>query len=194
MQSIHIFGGLATAMAFVSYVFYMRSILKGITKPHALSWLNWSILFLAGALIQGDMDKGASSWVFYMSAFNCFSITLAALISGEKNFTKSDWLTFLAALAIIPIWAFTQNPLTALAWLITIDLLSFYPTIRKTYHKPHSEDLIAYIVAGTRYMFVIFALENPLSQALIYPLFLLCLEWSFAAYLLWLRRPRQPAH
>lgn len=187
MLTVHFFGALATFISFVSFAFYAKSIIQRKTKPHFYSWFNWFLLTTIGAVAQDHVGGGASAWVLYLSAFNCFLITIASLCLGEKSITRGDTITFLSALIIIPVWLISKDPLLAITLLITIDLLCFYPTVRKTYHQPYSEDLIAYMFAGLRYFIALFAIEKITLSNLAYPLFLMGIEWGFAAYLIYLR-------
>lgn len=45
-----ILGFVATGLAIISYVPYIREMLNGKTKPHTFSWLIWAIItYIAGA-------------------------------------------------------------------------------------------------------------------------------------------------
>ena len=111
-------------------------------------------------------------------------ISVLSFFIGEKDYTKSDWFALVACFIAIPVWKITQNPLAALAIIILIDALTYWPTIRKSFRKPQNEPPISYIFAGTRYFLMLFAIPEPTWQNLVYPFFLMSFDWVFAAYVM----------
>lgn len=191
MLSSQFFSGMAIFMSLLAYAFYVYSIYKGKSQPHVFSWLSWFIVMAVGGLAQGHMDEdGGSSLVLYITAGCYLSIAVYAAFMKNKNITASDTYTFIGALCAIPMWLITKDPLAALCLLMAIDVLSFYPTIRKTYYKPYSEDLTAYTLAAFAYGFMIFAIETPNAQNLVYPVFLTGLEFGFVAFVVVVRKMR----
>lgn len=57
-------------------------------------------------------------------------ITVASFKYGEKTLTRSDWISFVAALLVIPLWALTKNAALAAILISVIDGLGYYPTYR----------------------------------------------------------------
>lgn len=188
MLSIQFFSGMAVIMSLLAYVVYIYSIYKGKSKPHVFSWLSWFIVMAVGGLAQEHVDEGgSSSIVLYVTAFCYLSIAIYAMFLKNKSITNSDIYTFIGAMCAIPMWLITKDPLSALCLLMIIDILSFYPTVRKTYYKPYSEDLTAYTLAAFGYGFMIFAVATPTSENLAYPIFLTVLEFGFVFYVMILR-------
>lgn len=117
----------------------------------------------------------------------CLFIAGVALFVGEKNITRSDWLAFCGALLAIPVWLATSDPLAAIFVLIAIDILTYYPTIRKSWTDPWGEPPLSYFWAGSRYFFALFAVPVMNWDTMIYPFFLMASDWGFALYVLWRR-------
>lgn len=170
-QRATLFAILAIAVALMRYGTYFYSIYLGQTKPHAFSWLLWGVMVGIGALAQFELQGGPSAYALAVVSISCLVIAFLALFVGEKNFTRSDWLALLAALAAIPIWKATNNPVLALLLLICIDCLSYYPTFRKTYGKPDTEPPISYFWAGLRYFLFSFQFPKLLGKLLCIRLF-----------------------
>lgn len=193
MLTTQFFSGMAIFMSILAYFVYVYSIYKGKSKPHIYSWFSWFIVILIGGLAQHQVDEsGSSSMVLYVTAFCYLTIALYACFMKNKNITRNDTYIFAGALCAIPMWLLTKNPLWALFILMIIDVLCFCPTIRKTYHKPYSEDLAAYSFAALSYTFMIFAVVAPTMESIIYPIFLASLEFSFVLFVLIIRfyRPK----
>lgn len=122
-----ILGALATLLALVSYVPYLRNLLAGRTKPHAFTWLIWASL--TGIAFAGQVADGAGpgAWVTGFTAAVCFIIFLAALRQGNKNIVLVDWLSLAGAAVALGLWALTNEPLLAVLLITVIDALGFLP-------------------------------------------------------------------
>jgi hypothetical protein len=183
-----IFAILAVAVSLVRYGLYLTSIFRGETRPHLFSWTNWGLIVGIGSYAQYALGGGFSTYVLAFVSATCFFIAFLALFYGEKKITRSDWLAFLSALALIPVWMATQEPLLTLFLIIIIDLLTFYPTLRKTYVDPSSEPPNSYFWAGLRYFFTLFTVPSFGVVVLFYPVFLMLTEWGFMGFIIWRRK------
>lgn len=185
----------AVILATIRYGTYFYTIYQGQTKPHAFSWLLWGLITGIGTLAQFQLDAGPSAWALGFVAVTCLLIAVLSFFIGERNYTKSDWLALLACLGAIFIWKATDNPLAALLTIMLIDGLSYWPTIRKTYHRPQTEPPISYGFAGLRYFLMLFAVPDPTWENLMYPFFLMATDWAVALYIVIRRYQRgYPLH
>ena len=77
-----------------------------------------------------------------------------------------------------------------------IDALGFYPTFRKSYHKPWEEFLTHYSLASIKFLLSLFALEQFNLTTTLYPASLIFMNAAFLAMTLWRRRvlPRKAAY
>ena len=165
------FSGLAIALTFVAFVPYIFSILSGATKPHVFSWVIWgtttSIVFFA----QIEAKGGIGAWPIGVSgAIAVFIAFLAFIKRSDISITKTDWVFFLSALASLPFWYLTSNPLWAVVVLTTVDLLGFGPTIRKAYDAPHQENVFFFTLFMARNVFALLALEAYSLTTVLFPL------------------------
>jgi hypothetical protein len=188
LNHTYIFAALAVFVSIMRYGTYLLSIYKKETKPHVLSWFNWGLVVAIGAVAQFKLDGGLSAWVLTFVSSVCFFISILAIKIGEKNITKSDVITFVLALLIIPLWQTTQNAFIAIISLIIIDSLSYYPTFRKSWSNPWGEPPHSYYWAGSRYFFALFTIDNPTFENVTYLFFLMSIDWLFATYLVIRRR------
>jgi len=161
--------GIATIIAVVSFVPYIRSMLRGKTKPHAFSWLIWSVVaYIAGAG-QLAAGGGVGAVAVLVTAAICTWVTIHAFRNRAVTVTKGDRISLAVALAAIPIWVVTKDPLPAVMLVTIIDLLAFWMTMRKTYHQPHSENLTQYTMSIAKYALIILAVEQYNLTTLFYP-------------------------
>lgn len=198
MTGKEILGLLSVALMCAGFGFYFRDILRKRIKPHAFSWVVWGLLAAIAFLAQRSGAAGAGSWAMGTSAAACFVIAGFAAVRGEKDIKKSDVLAFVAALAAIPIWYFTGDPLWAVVLVSMIEVLAFYPTFRKSFHKPREETSLIYSLDVVNYTLALCALENYSMANLLYPLVIVMTNSAFVAMLLWRRsalagRAREPS-
>jgi hypothetical protein len=182
---IHTFFAIAAiAMSIGRYGTYFYTIHQGKTKPHAFSWLLWGVVTGIGTVAQFSLNAGPSAYALGFVSITCLLIALLAYFIGTKDYTKSDWFALFACVCAIPVWQITQSPMAALAIIIVIDGLSYWPTIRKSFHHPETEPPISYLMAGTRYFLMLFAIPEPTWSNMLYPFFLMMTDWIYALFLI----------
>jgi hypothetical protein len=165
-----ILSAVAIAITFIAFYPYIRSILKGSTRPHVFSWVIWGSTTFVVFLAQLEDDAGIGAWPIGVSGIiTMFIALLAYLKRTDISITRTDWLFFISALSSLPVWYLTADPLWAVIILTTVDVLGFGPTIRKTYAQPHSESLLFFTLFVVRNLLVILALENVSVTTVLFP-------------------------
>jgi len=181
-------GSISVALTLLGYAPYFRSILKRKTKPHMFSWIVWGIVNAIACAGQFSRGAGAGSWVAGLTAFLCILIAGLSTTYGEKNITKSDWVAFIVALTAIPLWRFTNDPLGAVILATLIDVVGCYPTIRKSYTKPHEENAFIWSIAALRSFISFFAIEHYSLVTTFFPITMIFTNGGLAALVLWRRQ------
>jgi len=165
------FSGVAIALTFIAFVPYIRSILAGITKPHVFSWVIWGTTTVIVFFAQLEAKGGIGAWPIGISgAITTFIAALAFLKRSDISITRTDWLFFSSALASLPFWYFTSDPVWAVIVLTVVDLLGFGPTIRKAYDFPHDENMPFFLLFMARNTFSLLALEHYSVATALFPL------------------------
>lgn len=165
------FSGLAIALTFVAFVPYIRSILKGKTRPHVFSWFIWGITTVIVFFAQLEAKGGIGAWPIGISGAITVGVAVLAFYKrADISITRTDWLFFSVALASLPFWYLTSDPLWTVVLLTVIDLLGFGPTIRKAYEFPHQESQLFFISFMLRNVFAILALEHYSVTTVLFPL------------------------
>src|SRR5690606_8838056 len=141
-----ILSGIAIALTFVAYIPYILSIHRGKTRPHVFSWIIWGSTTLIVFFAQLADHGGIGAWPTAVSgAITLYVALLAYLkksdINSDTHIATKDWWFLFGALASIPIWYFTSDPLWAVIILTLVDVMGFGPTFRKAYHFPHQEQI-----------------------------------------------------
>jgi hypothetical protein len=115
-------GILAIVIGFIGYVPYFRTIFSGKTKPHAFTWFVWGLLTAIAFAGQIAGKGGAGAWVTGFTAFISFTIFALALAKGKKDFPVADWLCLVGCMLALALWAFTNDPLSAIILITVIGL------------------------------------------------------------------------
>jgi hypothetical protein len=160
----------AILLTFVLFVPYIRGIRRGTIRPHAFSWIIWGLVTFIVFLAQLAGHAGVGAWPIGVSGLITFGIALLAYAKrGDTHITRSDWWFFAAAVAALPVWAVTADPLWAVVILTAVDLVGFGPTVRVAYHRPHQESALFFGLAGVRNALVVMALEHYSVTTVLFP-------------------------
>lgn len=183
-----IFGILGVALVMASMAPYGVAMWRKTVRPHAFSWIIWGTINTVVCAAQVVSGAGAGAWTSASAAVFNFAIGLYALKYGEKNITHADWAVFLCALAAVPLWVLTQNPVYAVMLLSLIDMMGFIPTVRKSWDAPHNEVLATFSIGAVGFAFALFAIDDFSFVNYCYPVTVLALNVVFTAVLLHRRR------
>jgi len=165
-----LFSAVAIALTIIAFFPYIRSILKEETKPHVFSWVIWGSTTFIVFLAQLKDGGGVGAWPIGLSGLITIVVAiLAYLKKSDKTITFIDWCFFLSAMASLPVWYLTSDPLWAVVILTAIDALGFGPTLRKAYFHPFEENLTFFSIFMVRNMIVIMALEYYSLTTVLFP-------------------------
>lgn len=179
-----IFGIASSILAIVSFIPYIRDILKRKTEPHTYSWLIWTILQTVGVLAQFKEGAGYGAWALGIGAIFCFIIFLLSLKYGTKNISPFDTFCLFASAVTILIYIGIENPVWAVISVAIIDFVGFLPTFRKGFEEPFSETVSTFAMSGVANVLSIIALQNYNVTTVFYIATLFFTNFSFASMIL----------
>lgn len=183
-----ILGLIAAAVAVINYLPYLIGVIKKTLKPHAFSWIIWTLMTSITFVAQLSDGAGPGAWATGATAVTLFIIAILASRNRGYNITFSDKLSFVGALAAIPIWLITGNPLWAVIVVVTIESLGFFPTYRKAFSHPHVESATAFVLTIVKYCLALAALENYTLTTTLFPIALIVLSSALVFEILWRRK------
>lgn len=152
--------GIATTIGVVAFLPYLKDTISLKTKPHAYTWLIWTIT--QGTAVVG-IWYGGGGWGalnLTVGTFFVIGVFLFSLKYGTKNITKSDTFILIAALCAVLVWWQLDQPLLAVLMVSVIDVLGFIPSFRKSYQEPWSETLLSWILFSLSNVFALLALNE----------------------------------
>jgi len=188
MNNKEIFGYLSILIAIVSYALYIIAVIRGKAKPHLFSWLIWGTITAIAFTAQYSKQVGPGAWSTGVSSVCLFGIAILAIRYGEDERTRSDWIAFLSTFFAIPLWYVTNDSLCSVVLVTSIDTVAYYPTIRKSYNKPHEEVISKYALTVTKYAVSIISTENYLVVTVFYSAISLFMDFLMVCLLIWRRR------
>lgn len=184
MSAKIIFTIISLAFGFALFLPYYINIWKRTAKPHLFSWLTWGILTGLGFILSLKGGGGGGAFVFALQSILCFGVAGYALVKGEKNITRIDWVFFISAITITVIYVFTKNAVLSVFLAATIDCLGFASTFRKSYSKPYDEPALTYFFSSLSFLFSLGALQTYSFVTLFYPSVLVVTNIVFVSFLL----------
>jgi hypothetical protein len=117
----------------------------------------------------------------------CFLIFILGMRNGKKDITKSDIIFFILALVALFLWLIIKQPIASAILASSTAILSFIPTVRKSWSKPHSETLFTYELNTFRHGFGFLSLQQYNIVTWLYPVSWLIMNGLFSIFLI-LRR------
>jgi hypothetical protein len=180
-------GYLSAFLTLAGYGPYVLSTLSGRTRPHLFSWFIWGTIATIIFFAQDSDNAGPGAWSMGVSGIGCFVIAGLAIHYGEKVITWSDWASFVAALAAIPLWITTRNALWAVVMVTMIDACGYYPTYRKSWSNPREENIAPYSFDTVKCIIALFALNHYSFVTVLSPAFIAVTEGILVSMILWRR-------
>jgi len=155
---------IASILAVIGNVSYLKDIFKGNVKPHPYTWFIWSIVSMT--TFFGGLEKGAGVGVIPTGIAESFTIiiflfSLKYLFKGQAGHIRKidNYFLAIALLGLIP-WALTSDPTISVIVVVIIDVIAFLPTLRKTWEHPKTERPLLYEMNVARHVLTMFSLGS----------------------------------
>ena len=183
-----ILGLLAAAVAVVNYAPYLVGLYRHNLQPHAFSFIIWTVMTAVTFFAQMSDNAGPGAWATGATSVTLFFIAIFAARNRNYTITRSDKLSFFGALAAIPAWILTADPLYAVIIVTIIEAFGFYPTLRKAYQHPYDDSVLAFTLTIIKYILALAALRNYSLTTTLFPLALIILSTTLLSVLFVRRR------
>jgi len=167
-------GIIAGIIAFLAYVVYVISIVRGKSKPNRATWWIWAFMGLVLALSYKFSGADNTVWVPYMEFFGPLTIAILSIKYGEGGLKdRTDLFCLFGAIISVILWIVFDSPVVALVTNLAIDSFAIIPTIKKSYLRPEGEDFWAWFGTGLADGLNMFAVERFTFAILVYPIYML---------------------
>lgn len=171
----------ATGVALVAYIPYLVDMFKGKNKPHLYTWISITIITIMVAYLQVIGGAGIGAVPTILGCFVDLIILFYCFRYGTKDVVFIDKVCLAFSLTGVATYLAIQNkPGIALAIITVAEVVSFFPTFRKTKNDPYSESLTSYYLLLLKLSLVLIALEEynwltasyPIVWGIVFVLFL----------------------
>lgn len=193
LSNLELWGWASTVLGLIAFLPYAYALYKGQAKPHCFTWFLWGLMMAIAFFAQIKGGAGAGAWITAASAFAYTGIGFYGLFHGEKTITRTDWITLAFALAAIPLWYITNNPLYSVLLISAIDVMAFIPTYRKSWTKPFEEPISTFAITAVALGLSIVAMDDINIITAFYPATLALTDVVFVILLITRRRVCVPA-
>lgn len=166
-----VIGIIAGFIAFVSYIYYIVSIVRKRTIPNRLSWWTWAVLGIVIWLSYFFSGARESLWVPLSEVIGPLFVALLSIKYGEGGWTTFDLKCLGGIIFALLLWKIFNSPVIALVAGLTIDLFAALPTVKKSYYYPSGENKIAWILVTFASILNIFAISRWSFSLLIHPIY-----------------------
>jgi hypothetical protein len=130
---------------------YIMAVLGGKVKPSRATWWIFtgvSVLILITTLLSDKPNP--SIWQLWIFAITALFVAVTSQFKGVKQFGFYDKVCVTIASIAIVVWLILWSNPNATKIVLLLGILARFmgvvPTIIKTYHKPDSEDMTAWII------------------------------------------------
>lgn len=151
---------IAAVLAIIGNIPYLRDVLSKKIQPHPYTWFVWTLV--SGIVFFGQVAKGAGIGAVPTAASELFTLLIffSSLRYGFKRVTKIDTIFLAIALTGLVPWFITKDPTVSVIIAVSIDLVAFVPTIRKTWQFPATENRWLYAMNVIRHILALGALRT----------------------------------
>lgn len=133
---------LASIIASLGCVSYIKETLQGRVQPNRVTWFLWALAPLVAFAGEIGEGVGIHSLMTFVVGFNPLLIFLASFVNKKSkwNLTRLDYVMGGLSLLGIVLWYITKNGNYAIFFAITADGLAAVPTLVKSYYFPETEN------------------------------------------------------
>jgi len=172
---------IATILAVFSYVPYVRSILKGTTRPSRTTFGIWALISVVEVGSYAASGARATLLLPLVYAVGGLVVFVLSIKRGVGGAQKLDIVCLVGAVLGVVGWILTHNPHVALYLSMLASGFGFVPTIKKAYLHPETEDALAWGLAGAAAVLNVLAVSNWALYNYSYPIFMLLFDGTIAA-------------
>jgi len=162
------FSIVAFIVGVVAFIPYIKDTLAGRTKPHAYTWLIWSITVAVAAAGVWYGSGGYTAVNLAIMAALTGGVFFLSLAYGTRNVTRSDAVLLALVLAAIIPWLIFKDPTFSVLMVTAIDMAGYFPSMRKSYAEPWSESLSSWALFTVTGLFLLLALNTYNIITMIY--------------------------
>ena len=137
---------IAVLINLVAYFFYLKSILRGETKPNLVSWSLWALAPFIAVFFQIKAGAGLSILPVFMAGFGPLLVIILSIFKRNAYWKVSSFDIICGTFSFIALllYMFTHNLSISIIFAILSDGLAAVPTVSKSWKFPETETTYPY--------------------------------------------------
>ncbi len=137
---------ISVALNLIGVTLYIKSIIKGETKPNLVSWFMWMLAPFIGVFFQLKAGAGWSVFPIFMAGFDPLLVLVVALFVRNAfwKINSFDLACGLFSLVSLILYIITHYLAISIVFAILSDALAFIPSFIKGWRSPETESSAAY--------------------------------------------------
>lgn len=175
---------LAAASNIIGYGIYFWLIFKNKIKPHAITYLVWSIIVGLNFFIQILSGVGKGSALLGINFIGCIFVFILCFSKKLIIYDRLDWICFFLAIFAVVLWLATKTPIYSVILSCVIDLLAILPSFRKSFTKPWEDSALLFFISGFEYLLSFPAYQTMSFVILLYPVFVIMVDFSYTGLMI----------
>lgn len=179
---------LSSVLVMISPMFYIHSMLTGVTQPHRTTrFVLLVITVLATASLWGERGT-AAFWLAFVSAIQGLVTFVIGFRKGVGGWAPLDITCLVIAMCGIVVWQLSDRAMVVLIASLVADFVGCVPTIVKTYRMPRSEDWRFYAIDTLAALCSLLAVTSLSVMAVAFPFYLVFINGLVAGLSLPVRK------
>lgn len=153
---------------------YIFTTFQGKSKPNRVTWFFWFLIPLITAFAQLNQGVGIQVLLTLSSSLLPLTVLLASLFNKNAYWQtkKQDYILAVFVVLAIMLWQLTKNASLAIILSITADGLASFPTMKKCFTHPETENVLAYGLTFLSGITTLFTIQEWSFAELSFPLYL----------------------
>jgi len=152
---------IATGIAIVAYLPYLRDMFRGKCRPHLYTWITIFLVTITVSYSQLIGGAGIGAIPTIVGAGINGVILFYCLRFGTRDIVLLDKICLGISVVGVMSYALLNNsPLISLAIVTIAEMTSFIPTFRKTKNDPFSESQPSYYLIMLKLILILVSLEQ----------------------------------
>ena len=162
---------LAAAVALYGVFDYVRSTLRGDTRPNRVSWGLWGLEGVLGFIDEVQQHVGPAAYMTLVFGVVPLIVVAASFWSrhGVWRIDGFDIVCGAVSLLGILFWGIVGQATIALIAFISADQVAALPTIRKSWRAPESESSKIFVTGVFNAAITLFTLRHFTTGGVIFP-------------------------
>lgn len=158
---------------------YIKSTIKGETKPNRVTWLIWGLAPMIAFFSEISQGVGLQSLMTFMVGFVPLLIFLASFVNKKSywQLSRLDITCGLLSLGGLVLWQITKVGNLAIIFSLLADLLAGIPTIVKSFHYPETENYKVFFFSGINASITLLTITAWNLAFLAWPLYIFLIDW-----------------